>query len=236
MKNDVKPPPPDLHRALPHARIAALGDAGSVELLPPAGPSPYIARYGITPHGDDGIVVARVRIGGVPMLVAAQDEHYLGGSVGERHGLALAAMVETARREQPAAMVLLLASGGVRLHEANAAEIALARALAALLRQRGHTTFTATDGEKAVAVALAEKPDVVLIDLGLPKLNGYEVATVLRATPDFKNSLFIAMTGYTDNPRRDHSQQVGIDHHFLKPVDVAMIDEAITVHRSRQRT
>lgn len=137
MMNDVKPPQPHgLRMASPHARIAALADTDTLQPLPSAGPSPHIARYGIAPHGDDGIVVARVRVGGVPMIVAAQDEHYLAGSVGERHARALCAMVETARREQPAAIVLLLASGGVRLHEANAAELALARALAALLDAR----------------------------------------------------------------------------------------------------
>jgi malonate decarboxylase beta subunit len=136
MNDDVKLPLHDLHTATPNARILALGDAGSVQWLPPAGPSPHIARYGIAPHGDDGIVVARVRVGGAPMLVAAQDEHYLGGSVGERHGRALHTLVETALREKPAAIVLLLASGGVRLHEANAAEVALARALAGLLDAR----------------------------------------------------------------------------------------------------
>ena len=70
------------------------------------------------------------------MLVAAQDEQYLAGSVGERHGRALESMVAGARDDPPAAIVLLLASGGVRLHEANAAELALGRALAALLDAR----------------------------------------------------------------------------------------------------
>lgn len=108
-----------------------------------------------------------------------------------------------------------------------------ARALAALLRQRGHSTWTAVDGEQAIQVALAERPDVVLIDIGLPKLNGYEVATLLRATPEFQNTLFVAMTGYTDTPRRDQSQQAGIDHHFVKPVDVGAIDALIAEHRTR---
>ncbi len=135
--NDVKPPQPHgLRMASPHARIAALADTDTLQPLPSAGPSPHIARYGIAPHGDDGIVVARVRVGGMPMLVAAQDEHYLAGSVGERHGKALQAMFATARRERPAAIVLLLASGGVRLHEANAAELALARVLSMMLQAR----------------------------------------------------------------------------------------------------
>jgi malonate decarboxylase beta subunit len=137
MNNDASPQ----HRhglrvATPLERIAALADAGSAHVLPPAGASPHIARYGIAPHDDDGIVIARVRVQGQPMVVAAQDEHYLAGSVGERHGRALLTMLEAARREPPAAIVLLLASGGVRLHEANAAELALARALAALLDAR----------------------------------------------------------------------------------------------------
>src|SRR5437016_5177371 len=68
--------------------------------------------------------------------MAAQDESFLRGSVGANHGEALRDVFERARNERPAAVVLLLASGGVRLHEANAAELALARALRALLDAR----------------------------------------------------------------------------------------------------
>jgi malonate decarboxylase beta subunit len=125
-----------LRAATPAARIAALADAGSAHFLAPAGSSPHLARYGIAAHDDDGIVAARIRVNGEPMVVAAQDETFLAGSVGERHGRALLAMVEEARRHRASAVVLLLASGGVRLHEANAAEVALARALAALLDAR----------------------------------------------------------------------------------------------------
>ena len=125
-----------LSGATPLERIAALADAGSVQFDAPPGPSPHLARYGIAARDDDGIAVARIRVAGEPMLVAAQDEHYLAGSVGERHGAALLAMLERARREHPVAVVLLLASGGVRLHEANAAELALARVLRTMLDAR----------------------------------------------------------------------------------------------------
>ena len=125
-----------LRDATPVARIASLADAGSVQLLAPAGASPHLARYGIAAREDDGIVVARARLHGARVLVAAQDERYLAGSVGERHGRALRALAARAKDERAAAIVLLLASGGVRLHEANAAELALARALAALLDAR----------------------------------------------------------------------------------------------------
>lgn len=63
--------------------------------------------------------------------------------------------------------------------------------------------------ENAASVALPEQPEVILIDIGLPQLNGYEVATLLRATPDFQNALFIAMTGYTDTPNRGQGENGG---------------------------
>jgi malonate decarboxylase beta subunit len=99
-------------------------------------PSPHLARWGIAAQDDDGIVVARARIDGAPVLVAAQDERFLGGSAGANHADTLRRLFELARAERPAAVVILAASGGVRLHEANAAEWALARALAALLDLR----------------------------------------------------------------------------------------------------
>lgn len=125
-----------LRDAEPSSRIALLADPDSVDAFPPAGASAHLARFGITPRADDGIVIARAELAGAPILVAAQDERYLAGSVGERHGDALRTMFEAARRERPHAIVLLLASGGVRLHEANVAELALARALSSLLDAR----------------------------------------------------------------------------------------------------
>ena len=134
--HDADAPLRALRDAQPAARIAAIADAGSVERFPAAGASPHLARFGIVARPDDGIVIARARLDGAPILVAAQDERYLAGSVGERHGEALRALFEAAQRERPRAVVLLLASGGVRLHEANAAELALARALSSLLDAR----------------------------------------------------------------------------------------------------
>ena len=149
MKNDASPQHSQgLHMATPLARIAALADHGSAHFLAPAGASPHLSRYGIVPHEDDGIVTARVRLQGVPMLVAAQDERFLSGSVGERHARALHALVDEVQRSEAQAIVLLLASGGVRLHEANAAELALARTLAALLDARAA-------GVPVIAVAVA---------------------------------------------------------------------------------
>jgi len=124
----------------PDERIAAVADAGSVApvnaALAAARPSPHLVRWGIVPQEDDGVVVARATIGGAPVLVAAQDERFLGGSAGANHATALHGLFRVALTERPAAVLLLCASGGVRLHEANPAELALARALAALLDLR----------------------------------------------------------------------------------------------------
>ncbi len=99
-------------------------------------PSSHLARWGIAAQPDDGIFIARARVGGVPLLVAAQDERFLGGSVGANHGSALTRVLVHARGERPGGVLILAASGGVRLHEANPGELALARALSALLDLR----------------------------------------------------------------------------------------------------
>ncbi|HET9668631.1 MAG TPA: biotin-independent malonate decarboxylase subunit gamma [Casimicrobiaceae bacterium] len=132
----ASPAPNSLRDAAPLARIGAIADVGSVVARPALGPSPHVARFGLALRDDDGVAIASAKLGGAPVMIGAQDARYLAGSVGERHGHALAAMFDAARNDKVSAIVLLLASGGVRLHEANAAELALARALRALLDAR----------------------------------------------------------------------------------------------------
>ena len=124
----------------PKERIAALADAGSVASVDAAlaapRPSPHLSRWAIAAQDDDGVVLARATVDGAPVMIAAQDERFLGGSAGANHADALRELFERARNERPAAVILLMASGGVRLYEANPAERALARALAALLDLR----------------------------------------------------------------------------------------------------
>ena len=132
----------------PIALLAALADTGSVEPFPRAGSSPHLARWGIAPAEDDGIVCARLAIGGARILAAAQDARFLGGSIGANHGLALHRLFLHAAEERPDVVVLFVDSGGVRLHEANAAELALARALGALfdVRRAGVATLAIVTG------------------------------------------------------------------------------------------
>ena len=124
----------------PADRLQSLADAGTLtdvgDALSRARPSPHLARWGIEAHADDGVVACRAHVLGRRVLMAAQDERFLRGAVGEEHGRALGRLLQVARSERPAAVVLLMASGGVRLHEANAGEVALAFALRALLDAR----------------------------------------------------------------------------------------------------
>jgi len=130
----------ELRSLAPAERIDALADPGTVASIDEALAAPrrssLLTRWGIAAQEDDGVVLARANVFGAPVLFAAQDERFLGGSAGANHGDALRALFERARDLRPTAVVLIVASGGVRLHEANPAEFALARALSALLDLR----------------------------------------------------------------------------------------------------
>jgi len=93
--------------------------------------------------------------------------------------------------------------------------------LGKLLQRKGHAIRTAHDGLDAVAVAEAFRPDVMLLDIGLPKLDGYEVAYRIRQQPWGQVMVLIALTGWGQESDRQHSQAAGFDHHLVKPVDPA---------------
>jgi PAS domain S-box-containing protein len=98
-----------------------------------------------------------------------------------------------------------------------------ADSMAALLDLRGHTTWVAYDGESALALAAEHAPQVVLLDIGLPGMDGYEVAARLRALAQTRNSRLIALTGYGQPEDRRRSQQAGFDRHLVKPVDFEIL-------------
>jgi PAS domain S-box-containing protein len=91
--------------------------------------------------------------------------------------------------------------------------------LSLLLRLYGHEAQVARTGPTALDMASVFHPDVVLLDIGLPGMDGYQVAQRLRKNPEFKNVVLCALTGYTPS-EADHErqQQTGFDHHFIKPV------------------
>ena len=107
--------------------------------------------------------------------------------------------------------------------------------LAMLLQESGHEVRTAHDGPTALEAALDYRPDVVLLDIGLPGLNGYEVAKRLRQQPALQNVVLVAMTGYGQETDRQRSQEAGFDHHLVKPVDHKQLSEVLaTVTKQHQ--
>jgi signal transduction histidine kinase len=91
--------------------------------------------------------------------------------------------------------------------------------LATLLQCDGHEVHTAGDGAEALEVAAQCRPDVVLLDIGMPKLDGYEVARRIRAEPWGKSAVLIALTGWGQDEDRRRSREVGFDSHLVKPLD-----------------
>jgi signal transduction histidine kinase len=98
-----------------------------------------------------------------------------------------------------------------------------AASLGRLLRIKGHEIRTAHDGLEAMGVADEFRPDVVLLDIGLPKMNGYEVAQWLRQQLWGQGMVLIALTGWGQERDRHRSQAAGFDHHLVKPVDPAAL-------------
>ena len=94
-----------------------------------------------------------------------------------------------------------------------------ATSISSLLSRKGHTSTVAHDGLAALDVARSFAPDVVLLDLGLPGLDGYRVAQTLRTELQFANVRFIALSGYGQPEDRKRSKAAGFDDHLVKPVE-----------------
>jgi CheY-like chemotaxis protein len=101
-----------------------------------------------------------------------------------------------------------------------------AESLAMLLRLKGHEVHVAYDGPAGVALALKMDPDSVLIDIGLPGIDGYEVAKQLRAQENGR-ALLVALTGYGQTEDRIKSEQAGFDHHLVKPVAQNVLEDLL---------
>jgi len=102
--------------------------------------------------------------------------------------------------------------------------------LSVLLRLKGHEVLVARTGQTALEIGPAFNPNVVLCDIGLPGMDGYEVARCLRDTPECKDATLCALTGYTPSGADRHRlPQSGFDHHFVKPV---RIDQLLTLFKT----
>jgi signal transduction histidine kinase/DNA-binding response OmpR family regulator len=98
-----------------------------------------------------------------------------------------------------------------------------AESLAMLLRLSGHEVRVCNDGPAALVAASEFRPDVVLLDIGLPGMDGFEVARRLRQRSELENVMLVALTGYGQEEDRRKAQQCGFDHHLVKPADPAAL-------------
>jgi signal transduction histidine kinase len=109
-----------------------------------------------------------------------------------------------------------------------------AESLTAMLELYGHHVRTVHDGEAAVGAAFEFQPQVILLDIGMPKLNGYEVCRRLRSTAAGADMTVIAITGWSQPTDHEMSRKAGFDHHLVKPVDPAAVVTLISKVASGQ--
>jgi CheY-like chemotaxis protein len=100
-------------------------------------------------------------------------------------------------------------------------------ALKTLLELSGHQVEVAADGGEAVEHALATRPEVALVDIGLPEMSGNEVARRIRAILSAEDILLVALTGYGGEADVDLARAAGFDAHFTKPLELAQLDRLL---------
>jgi PAS domain S-box-containing protein len=106
-----------------------------------------------------------------------------------------------------------------------------AHALRLLLEGDGHQVKMATDGICGLELAREYKPDYLLLDIGLPRLSGYDIAATLRGDPSMKDTIIVAITGYGHVHDRTRTAAVGVDHHLTKPVEFTVLRELLSARR-----
>jgi two-component system CheB/CheR fusion protein len=99
--------------------------------------------------------------------------------------------------------------------------------LALLLRARGHDVRTAHSGPAALEGAVAFRPEAVVLDIGLPGMDGYEVARRLRRLPELRGALLVALTGYGQEEDRRRAREAGFNQYLIKPVEPDVLYQAV---------
>jgi CheY-like chemotaxis protein len=96
-----------------------------------------------------------------------------------------------------------------------------------LLELMGHTVWAARDGAEAFALAEVHRPELVLLDLGMPRMDGHEVARRMRSSPWGEKIRIVALSGFGDGSDRARSLAAGCDDHLVKPVSPAQLEAAL---------
>ncbi|WP_288379508.1 biotin-independent malonate decarboxylase subunit beta [uncultured Massilia sp.] len=175
-------------------RIPAIFDAGSFEeFLPPSArvASPHLAQLDAPVSFDDGVIVGRGKLDGLTVFGAAQEGAFMGGAVGEVHGAKLVGMLRRAVDERADAVVLLLESGGVRLHEANAGLIAVSEVMRAMLdaREAGIPVVALVGGSNGcfggMGISARCANAVIMSEEGRLAMSGPEVIETANGVEEF---------------------------------------------------
>jgi signal transduction histidine kinase len=185
-------------------------------------------------QGDRSLARTEGGLGiGLTMVKALAELH--GGSVsaaseGKGRGSEFVVRLPAARRAQPAALEPFKAPGAKR--SANRIlvvddNVDLSRALTTLLSRFGYEAQAVNDGQTAIEAARALRPEVVLLDLGLPGIDGYEVARRLRREEGVQDATIIAITGYGQEDGGRYSREEGFNHHLIKPVQIEALVELL---------
>jgi CheY-like chemotaxis protein/anti-sigma regulatory factor (Ser/Thr protein kinase) len=99
--------------------------------------------------------------------------------------------------------------------------------LAAHLTASGYRVLEAADGQQGLALALAERPALAIVDIGLPGIDGYQIAERLRAAPHTRGIRLIALTGYGQEADRERARAAGFDHHLVKPLRIEQLQDCL---------
>ena len=110
----------------------------------------------------------------------------------------------------------------------------VAESTAVLLRLVGCEVHLAHDGEEALRLVPRVRPDAVLLDIGLPRMNGYEVAERIRSDPENRDILIVAVSGYGQQEHRLRSKQAGFDQHVVKPIDPSVLSSLLATFSSQR--
>lgn len=239
------------YEATARERIDGLLDLGSFqEILPPQDRvvSPHLRALGSPAAFDDGVVVGKGLLDGKAVLVAAQEGAFMGGAVGEVHGAKIVGLMERALVERPDAVLLLLESGGVRLHEANAGLIAVSEVMRAILDLRAaKIPVIVLDGGRfgvfggmgiaarlCTAVVMSEEgrlglsgPEVIETTMGVEEFDASDRALVWR-TVGGKHRYIIGEAASFVSDDVDEFRAAAID--WLRPADVLDLDAIEAEH------
>jgi len=107
-----------------------------------------------------------------------------------------------------------------------------ANSLALLLKLQGHEVRVAYSGAAALDIAASYRPDMILLDIGMPEMDGYEVARRLRQWPGFENVVLTALTGWGQQEDRRRAAEAGFNHHLVKPPEPKMLEGVLAELRA----